>query len=309
MARHFLSLRDFSTGEINKLIDLALDIKVNPSKYAQVLSGKCVGLFFEKPSLRTKASFYIGSLQLGGQSIYYSPDEVQLGLREKIADVARTSSRFMDAAVLRTFSHEKVLEFAKFSTIPVINALSDLLHPSQTLGDLITMKELKGSIEKLKVAYVGDANNVCNSLMDAFSILGGILYVAAPKGYQPDKKMLDKTKSYCAKSGAQIIITASIEEAAQMSDVLYTDVWVSMGQEKEKAKKKKIFKNFQINDKLLKLAKKDCLVMHCLPAHRGEEITDSAMESKNSVVFLQAENRLYAAKAILTYVFNADNHR
>ncbi|MCK9615477.1 MAG: ornithine carbamoyltransferase [Candidatus Omnitrophica bacterium] len=303
MARHFLSLRDFSKGEIYKLIDLALDIKANPSKYGQVLSGKCVGLFFEKPSLRTKAAFYIGALQLGGQAIYYSPDEVQLGLREKIADVARTSSHFMDAAVLRTFSHEKVLEFAKFSTVPVINALSDLLHPSQTLGDLITMKELKGSIEKLKVAYIGDANNVCNSLMDAFSILGGILYIAAPKGYQPEKKMLDKTKSYCAASGAQIIITASIAAAAKMSDVLYTDVWVSMGQEKEKAKKKKIFKNFQINDKLLKLAKKDCLIMHCLPAHRGEEITDSAMESKNSVVFLQAENRLHAAKAILAYVF------
>jgi len=303
MLKHFLSLRDFSKEEINKLIDLALDIKANPSKYSQVLAGKCVGLFFEKPSLRTKAAFYIGALQLGGQAIYYSPDEVQLGLREKIADVARTASRFMDAAVLRTFSHEKVLEFAQFSTTPVINALSDLLHPSQTLGDLITMKELKGGIENLKVAYIGDANNVCNSLMDAFSILGGILYIAAPKGYQPEKKMLDKTKSYCAKSGAQIIIASSVNEAAKMSDVLYTDVWVSMGQEKEKAKKKKVFKNFQINDKLLKLAKKDCLVMHCLPAHRGEEITDSVMESKNSVVFLQAENRLHAAKAILTYVF------
>lgn len=306
MVRHFISLRDFSKDEIHKLIDLALDIKASPERYGQVLSGKCVGLFFEKPSLRTKASFYIGALQLGGQAIYYSPDEVQLGLREKIADVARTSSRFMDAAVLRTFSHENVLEFARFSTVPVINALSDLLHPSQILGDLITIKELKGGIEKLKVAYVGDANNVCNSLMDAFSILGGILYVASPKGYQPEKKMLEKAKNYCTKSGAQIVVTTSVEEAAQMSDVLYTDVWVSMGQEKEKAKKKKIFKNFQINDKLLKLAKKDCLVMHCLPAHRGEEITDSAMESKNSVVFLQAQNRLYAAKAILTYVFNAD---
>lgn len=303
MAKHFLTLRDFSKEEINELVDLALDIKVNPAKYNQVLSGKCVGLFFEKPSLRTKAAFYIGALQLGGQAIYYSPDEVQLGLREKIADVARTASQFMDVAVLRTFSHEKVIEFAQFSAMPVINALSDLLHPSQILGDLVTMKELRGGIGDLKVTYVGDANNVCNSLMDAFCILGGVLYIASPKGYQPDKKMLDKTKSYCEKSGAKIIITTSVEEAAEMSDVLYTDVWVSMGQEKERAKRKKIFKNFQINDKLLKLAKKDCLVMHCLPAHRGEEITDSVMESKNSVVFLQAENRLYAAKAILTYVF------
>jgi len=303
MLKHFLSLRSFSREQINELVDLGLDIKANPAKYSQVLSGKCVGLFFEKPSLRTKAAFYIGALQLGGQAIYYSPDEVQLGLREKISDVARTASQFMDAAVLRTFSHEKLVEFAQFSTIPVINALSDLLHPSQILGDLITMKELRGGIEDLKVTYIGDANNVCNSLMDAFCILGGILHIAAPKGYQPEKKMLERMKSHCAKSGAKIIIGTSVEEAAKMSDVLYTDVWVSMGQEKEKAKRKKTFKKFQINDKLLKLAKKDCLVMHCLPAHRGEEITDSVMESKNSVVFLQAENRLYAAKAILAMVF------
>lgn len=304
--KHFISLKDFSQKDINKFIDLGLDIKANPDKYRSALSGKCVGLFFEKPSLRTKAAFYIGALELGGQAIYYSPDEIQLGLREKISDVARTSSCFMDAAVLRTFSHANVLEFAKFSTIPVINALSDLLHPSQILGDLITIKELKGNIGNLKVTYIGDANNVCNSLMDAFSILGGTLHIASPKGYQPDKKMLQNAKEQSKKSHGQIVVTSSVEEAARMSDILYTDVWTSMGQEKEKAKRKKIFKKFQINDKVLELAKKDCLVMHCLPAHRGEEITDSIMESKNSVVFLQAENRLYAAKAILAYVFAAD---
>jgi ornithine carbamoyltransferase len=306
MVKHFISLEDFSKSEIYELTNLALDIKNNPSKYSTALAGKVVGLFFEKPSLRTKAAFSVGTIQLGGQAVYYGAGEVQLGKREEIADVARTTSHFMDAAVLRTFSHDNILEFAKFSSIPVINALSDLLHPSQILGDLITLKELKGDITKLKFAYIGDANNVCNSLLGAFSIIGGNLYISAPRGYQPKKEIMSQAEKYSKVSGAKITITHSVEEASQGSDVVYTDVWTSMGQEKESAKRKKIFKNFQLNDKLLKLAKKDCLIMHCLPAHRGQEITSSVIEGKNSVVFLQAENRLHAAKAILTYVFNAE---
>jgi len=303
MIRHFISLKDFSKQDIYKLVNLALDIKRNPVKYKDALNGKCVGLFFEKPSLRTKAAFCVGAFQLGGHAVYYAPEEVQLGKREATADVSRTVSRFFDVAVLRTFAHDNILEFAKMSSIPVINALSDAMHPSQILGDLVTMCELKGDIEKLKITYIGDGNNVCNSLIHAFAILGGNLIVASPKGYQPDKKIIEKMSEYAKVSGAKIKIVASAEEAAKDADVLYTDVWASMGQEKEKAKRKKIFSKFQINDKILSLARKDCIVMHCLPAHRGEEITDSVMESKNSEVFLEAENRLHTAKAILVYVF------
>ncbi len=303
MIRHFISLKSFSKPDIYKLINLALDIKRNPARYKDVLCGKCVGLFFEKPSLRTKAAFCVGTVQLGGQAVYYAPEEVQLGKREAISDVSRTVSRFFDAAVFRTFAHESILEFAKMSSVPVINALSDAMHPSQILGDLVTMCELKGDVEKLKIAYIGDSNNVCTSLIHAFAILGGNLTIASPKGYQPDKKILEEISECTKNSGAKLNILTSAEEAAKGADVLYTDVWTSMGQEKEKAKRKKIFSKFQINDKILGLAKKDCIVMHCLPAHRGEEITDSVMEGKNSQVFLQAENRLHTAKAILVYAF------
>jgi ornithine carbamoyltransferase len=224
---------------------------------------------------------------------------MQLGKREKISDVARTVSHFMNAAVLRTFSHNSILEFAKFSSVPVINALSDLVHPSQILGDLVTVKELKGDINKLKVVYVGDGNNICHSLIYAFSILGGNLSVASPKRYGPRKEIVEDAQKYVNTSGAKINISLCPEEAAKDADVLYTDVWTSMGQERESKKRRKIFRNFQINDKLIKLAKNDCIVLHCLPAHRGEEITDSVIDGKNSVVFIQAENRLHAAKAIL----------
>ncbi|MFA5271530.1 MAG: ornithine carbamoyltransferase [Candidatus Omnitrophota bacterium] len=303
MIRHFISLKDFSKQDIYKLVNLALDIKRNPIKYKDALSGKCVGLLFEKPSLRTKAAFCVGAYQLGGHAVYYAPSEVQLGKRETTADVSRTVSRFFDTAVLRTFSHDNIIGFAKMSSIPVINALSDAMHPSQILGDLVTMCELKGDIEKLKIAYIGDGNNVCNSLIHAFAILGGNLVIANPKGYEPDKKTIEEMNECTKISGAKINIVTKAEEAAKGSDVLYTDVWASMGQEKEKARRKKNFSKFQINDKILGLAKKDCIVMHCLPAHRGEEITDSVMESENSEVFLEAENRLHTAKAILVYVF------
>jgi ornithine carbamoyltransferase len=299
MVKHFISLKYFSSKEILEFINLALDIKNDSGQYRESLKGKCVGLLFEKPSLRTKAAFYVGALQLGAQAIYYAPDEIQLGKREKICDIARTLSRFLDAVVLRTFSHDNILEFARFSSIPVINGLSDLLHPSQILGDFITIQELKGDIKKIKVTYIGDGNNICHSLMYAFSILGGNLNVVTPKQYQPNKEILTETKKIAHLSGAKINFIDSIDEATRNCDVLYTDVWTSMGKEKEKTARSKAFKKFQINDKLLKLAKSDCIVMHCLPAHRGEEISDSVIDGKHSVVFLQAENRLHAAKAIL----------
>lgn len=299
---HFVSLKYFSSQEINELIDLALQMKKNPSLSKNALEGKSVGLLFEKASLRTKTSFYLGALQLGAKAIYYSPQEVKLGQREEVTDVARTLSVYLDVIVLRTFSHSSILKFSEVSSIPVVNALSDLLHPSQALADILTMRELKGDLKKLKVAYFGDGNNVCNSLIYAFSILGGNLHLAIPKGYRPYKSILDEIESYCRISGAKISITDSASKAAKDADVLYTDVWTSMGKEWEGEERKKVFKNFRIDDKILNRAKGDVIVMHCLPAHRGEEITSSVIDSKRSVVFQQAENRLHTAKAILTYI-------
>jgi ornithine carbamoyltransferase len=301
---HFISLKDFSSARIRKLIKLSIDIKAHPFKYKSVLKDRSIGLLFQKPSLRTKTSFYIGALQLGGSPIYYAPEEVKLGKRENVADVSRSLSKYLDAIILRTFSHNTIREFAKFSSIPVINGLSDLCHPSQVLADILTICELKGDIKKIKLSYIGDGNNVCHSLIYAFSILGGNLCIATPKGYSPDREVLKEAKKYALLSGAKITFTNSPKDILKGSDVIYTDVWTSMGKEKERDMRKKHFQDFQINDKILKLANKDCIVMHCLPAHRGEEITDSVLDSKKSVVFLQAENRLYTAKAILVYLLS-----
>jgi len=299
---HFVSLKYFSFQEINELIDLALQMKKDPFSFENTLKGKSVGLLFEKASLRTKTSFYIGALQLGAKAIYYSPQEVKLGEREVIADVARTLSVYLDIVVLRTFSHHSILEFGESSSIPIVNALSDLLHPSQVLADMFTIRELKGDIKKLKVSYIGDGNNVCSSLIYAFSILGGNLHLAIPQNYLPPKDIVSEVENYCKISGAKIKFTASALEAAGDADVLYTDVWTSMGKEDEGRVRKKVFKNFQINDKILNEAKDDVIVMHCLPAHRGEEITASVIDGERSVVFQQAENRLHTAKAILAYI-------
>ena len=299
---HFVSLKYFSSQEINEMLDLAAQVKKDPKTSKSILEGKSVGLLFEKASLRTKTAFYLGAQQLGAKVIYYSPQEVKIGQREEVTDVARTLSMYLDLVVVRTFSHSNIMKFAEISSIPVINALSDLAHPSQALADILTIRELKGNLKKLKVAYIGDGNNVCNSLIYAFSILGGKLHLAIPKSYQPYKSILDEVKSYHRISGAKIKVTDSVAEAAKDADVLYTDVWTSMGEEKEKEKRKKAFKKFRIDDKILNMAKTDAIVMHCLPAHRGEEITSSVIDGKSSVVFKQAENRLYTAKAILTYI-------
>lgn len=301
---HFISLKYFSAKEIEELVDLASQIKNNPDAYKNSLAGKAVGLLFEKSSLRTKTAFYLGALQLGAYAIYYTPDEVKLGEREAICDVSRTLSLYLDLVVLRTFEHDRVLELAKFSSIPIVNGLSDFLHPSQVLADILTIQDLKGDIKKQKIVYTGDGNNVCHSLIYSLAILGANLTLAIPKGYLPKQQVLEEAKNYCKISGAKITIVNSIEEAAKDADVLYTDVWTSMGKESEIRTRKKDFKSFQINDKILKQAKEDCIVMHCLPAHRDEEITASVIESKNSAIFVQAQNRLHAAKAILNYILN-----
>ncbi len=302
MLKHFVSLKYFSQKKLLQLINLTDKIKNNPTYFKNKLKDKKIGLLFEKPSLRTKASFYIGAYELGAHPIYFSPQEVRLGVRESIADVAKTLSRYLDCIVLRTFSHQSILEFVRASTIPVVNGLSDLLHPSQVLGDIFTLRELKKDIKKIKVTYIGDGNNVCHSLIYAFSILGGNLTVVSPRKYIPDRNILKEARSFSSISSAKIEITDDVVEGVKGADVIYTDVWTSMGKEDEEKIRKKAFKKYQVNDRILELAKKDCLVMHCLPAKRGEEITDEVLDSKNSIVFLQAENRLHSAKAILYYL-------
>ncbi len=301
--KHFIALEDFEPKEIEALVDLAIKIQKKPQAFSKKLCGKYVGLLFEKPSLRTKTAFYIGSLQLGAQAIYYTSSEIKLGEREKVSDVATTLASYLDVVVLRTFSHDTISEFANFSKIPVINGLSNLLHPSQALADIMTIVQKYGRIKGLKVAYIGDGNNVCNSLMYALAILGGDICVATPVGHEPSSKVLESVKALAKVSGATIDVINSAQDAAADSDVIYTDVWVSMGSSDDEETRKKAFKNFQINDTIVSKAKDSAIVMHCLPAHRGEEITSSVIDGKNSVVFQQAENRLHTAKAILLHLF------
>jgi ornithine carbamoyltransferase len=296
MKRDFLKLTDLSKDEILALLKRAIELKAGKDAALCPLIGKNVGLFFEKPSTRTRVSFEVGIYQLGGNAICMTPAELQLGRGETIADTARTLSRYLDAIMMRTSSHDTLETFASNSSIPVINGLSDLRHPCQALADVMTLLEKKGTLEGLKVAYVGDGNNVCNSLIEAASVLGFNLTVASPEGFEPHTKLLEDAQTA---AGSEIVVLRDPKEAAGMADAIYTDVWVSMGQEKDAAEKKKKFRAYQLNAKLLSCAKKDVIVLHCLPAHRGEEITDEVMDGPHSVVFDQAENRMHTQKALL----------
>ena len=268
------------------------------------MKGKVLALLFEKPSLRTRVSFEVAMLQMGGNAIYLSPNEVGLGKREQIPDIARTLSRYVDGIVLRTFAHSNIIGMAKFASIPVINALTDLLHPCQALADVYTIKEKLKNLKKLKLAYIGDGNNVCHSLLYGCSKMGIDLAIATAAGYSPKKEVLNQALKFAKKSKAKISLLNNSSQAARLADIIYTDVWSSMGQEKESSRRKKAFKEFQVNKKLVSFAKAGCLIMHCLPAHRGEEITDDVIDSKNSIIFDQAENRLHVQKAILIKLLN-----
>jgi ornithine carbamoyltransferase len=296
MKKDFLALHDLSSKEIADILKRAIDLKSGKDKNSCPLIGKSIGMIFEKPSTRTRVSFETGIYQLGGNAICLNSSELQLGRGETLADTARTLSRYLNGLVIRTFEHSIVEEFSVNSSIPVINGLSDLHHPCQILADLMTIYEKKGKLKGIKMAYIGDGNNVCNSLISAASLMEFNLTVACPEGLEPDAKILEAAKS-SAKS--EIIILRDPKEAAGKADVVYTDVWVSMGQEKSSQPKKNKLKNYQINSKLLSCSKKDVTVLHCLPAHRGEEITDEVMDGPNSVVFDQAENRLHTQKALL----------
>ncbi|OGW42768.1 MAG: ornithine carbamoyltransferase [Nitrospirae bacterium RBG_13_41_22] len=299
MKRDFLTLMDLSSDEVVLLLKRAIELKSGKDAQKCPLIGKSIGLVFEKASTRTRISLEVGIYQLGAQAIYMSPKDTQIGRGETVHDTAKVLSRYLDAIVIRTYSHNTLMELASYSSIPVINGLSDLHHPCQILSDLMTILEKKGRLKDIKLTYIGDGNNVANSLIEAASLMGLNLVMACPKGYEPDHEILKKAK---ASSNSHIAVVTDSKEAADKADVLYTDVWVSMGQEKEEAKKKRKFKDYQLNSKLLSYAKKDAIVLHCMPAHRGEEITDEVIDGPQSVVFDQAENRLHTQKALLEFL-------
>jgi len=302
--RDFLSLLDFNRETLSYLLDLAAKLK-KENKIGQthhILKNKTLAMIFAKPSLRTRVSFEVGIQQLGGNAVVLKQDEINLGVRETIADTARVLSRYVDGVMIRTFAQEDVVEFAKYANVPVINALTDLSHPCQVMADLLTIKEKFGSLENLKLAYVGDGNNMAHSLMAGCAIFGMDVSIGCPKDYEPDEKYLVRCKEIAQKSGSKIQITPEPINAVKNANVIYTDVWASMGQEDEAEARRKIFRPYQVNKELLMNAADDVIVLHCLPAHRGEEITEEVLEEHASIIFEQAENRLHAQKAIMASI-------
>ncbi len=297
--KDFVSIKDWSTDELNELLAKARAIKANPLKFSRKLEGRALAMIFEKPSLRTRVTFDVGIHQLGGFSTSLTKDEISLGKRESIRDVAKNLERMVQGIMIRTFGHENVEKMAEFAGIPVINGLTDFSHPCQAMADYMTILEAKRNLKKVRIAYVGDGNNVAHSLIYGAVRLGAHLAVASPKGYEPDPGVMKWARENAGATGSRLEILNDPIAAAEGADVLYTDVWASMGLESEAAARKKIFKPFQVNDALARYAKPDYIFMHCLPAHRGDEVTDSVIDSPNSIVFQQAENRLHAQKAIL----------
>jgi len=304
-ARHLLSVFDLPAKEIERLLDRAGELKQRgPNLFPgePPLRGKTLGLIFQKASTRTRISFEVAMTRLGGHSLFLSSDEMQLGRGEPIADTARVLSGYLDGIVIRTFEHATLESWAAHSTIPVINGLTDLHHPCQALSDLLTIQERFGRLSGLKLAYIGDGNNVAHSLIEAAARTGLSISLACPKGYQPDARILATARREARATGAAIEVTTDPVAAAKASHILYTDVWTSMGQEREAARRRKAFRGYQLNRPLLKRAQSDAIVLHCLPAHRGEEISDDVMDSPQSAIFQQAENRLHMQKAILEWL-------
>jgi len=299
MKKDLLSIKDLAAGEIECILKLSYELKRNKKKFSKALAGKNLALIFQKPSNRTRVSFEVGMYQLGGNALYLSPNEINIGIREGIKDVAKTISRYVDGIVLRTFEHKNCLDMASCATVPIINGLSDFSHPCQGLADLFTIREKLKQLKGILLAYVGDGNNVCNSLLLAAAKTGMYMNVASPQGYAPSQEVIKQAQTFAKETGSRITVTDDPVSAVKGAHIVYTDVWASMGQEEEINKRKVIFKDFQINAELLAGASPDVLIMHCLPAHRGEEITDEVMDSRNSIVFDQAENRLHVQKAIL----------
>lgn len=301
-AHHLLSVMDLRREEIEALFELTTLLKKRAVRVSHPLAGKTLGIIFQKPSVRTRLAFEIGMYQLGGQCVYLGPEDIQHGRREAAKDVARVLSRYVDGIAARTFAHRDVMELAQWATVPVINGLSDVHHPCQALADLFTVREQLGRIQGVKIAYVGDGNNVCHSLMHGCALLGAALTIASPRQCQPHPAIVEEARLAAKRTGGVLTLTTRPEEAARGAAVLYTDVWVSMGQEHQQRARVKALTPYQLNRRLLALADKSSLVMHCLPAHRGEEISDEVLDSPHSIVYDQAENRLHVQKAVLLWL-------
>jgi ornithine carbamoyltransferase len=296
MKRDFISIFDLTKQEIYEIFELTKKLKESQKKGIQhkMLKDKTLAMIFEKPSLRTRVTFETGMTQLGGHAIYLGPNDAKIGARETVADAGKNLSRWVDLIMARVFVHKTVEDLAKSATIPVINGLCDLEHPCQIMCDLFTIIEKKGALDTVVIAYLGDGNNVCNSFIAGSALLGFQINIATPKGYEPNKEYLAKSKT--------VALVNDPKKAVTHADIVYTDVWASMGQETEAKARKELFKPFQVNNQLLELANKNYMVMHCLPAHRGEEITDRVIKDKHSIVFDQAENRLHIQKAIMVWL-------
>ncbi len=302
--RDFLTLEDLTARELAALLDLAAEVKAHPGEFAGELAGRAAALIFEKPSLRTRVTFDLALHQLGGHAVVLAREEIGLGRRESAKDVAQNLARWMDALVMRTFAQRVLEDMAAAAEIPVINALSDLLHPCQIVADLLTLRERKGTLRGMRVAFVGDGNNVALSLAQGAARAGMHLAIATPPGYEPARAVFAKALADAAETGAEILLVNDPAEAVADADAVYTDVWASMGQEQERGLRMEVFASFQVDSFLMGLAKRDALFLHCLPAHRGEEVTNEVLDGPHSAVLEQAENRLHAHKAILLAVLS-----
>lgn len=305
--RHFIALTDYSSAELIAMLELALQLKKerNEGGNKPLFAGKVLAMVFQKPSLRTRVSFDMAMRHLGGDAIYLSPAEIGLGKRESIADVSRVLSGYVDAVMARVFEHEHILELAKYSSVPVINGLSDFNHPCQAMADMLTILESFNKLKDLRMTFIGDGNNVAVSLAFACTKLGMHFTIASPEGYDLPQAVIKEADDLAAATGFTIQQTRDPIAAVKGADVIYTDTWTSMGQEDEAQKRREIFVPYQVNERVVGLATKDVIVMHCLPAHRGEEITDDVADGPHSVLFQQAENRLHAQKAILVKLLSS----
>ncbi len=299
--RDFLTLADYSKEELGYLLELAAHVKQQKQSgnMEQPLKGKTLGMIFEKSSTRTRVSFEAGIYQLGGTGLFLKSDDIQIGRGEPISDTAKVLSGYLDGIMIRTYSQADVEALAKHASIPVINGLTDMYHPCQVLADMQTIQEVKGSLKGVKIAFVGDGNNMAHSLLLGGATMGMDISIAAPKGYQPDEAITKKAQSLADADGCKVEVTDDPKHAVQQADVIYTDVWASMGQEGEQTLREQKFAGYQVNKDLCSLAKKDAVIMHCLPAHRGEEVTADVIDGEQSIIFQQAENRLHAQKALM----------
>ena len=297
--KDFIEVTDYTAAEVQRIFELAKDIKANPEKYRDALAGQTLAMIFEKSSTRTRVSFEVGMYQLGGHALFLSARDIQLGRGEPIYDTAKVLSRYVDGIMARTFAHKTVTDLAEYSTVPVINGLTDLVHPCQSMTDYFTAWEKFGNLKGRKLAYIGDGNNMAHSLMLAAPKVGMSVAIATPRAYAPDQTLVAQAQADADAAGTKVLITDSIDEAVKDADVVETDVWASMGQEAEAEKRRNDFAGWIVDEKVMAMAKKDAIFMHCLPAHRGEEVAAQVIDSKCSVIYDEAENRLHVQKAIM----------